>query len=87
MHRFSHTYYAFPFPVDFQKLKIRQIFEFFIRGNIIIFLQEMVKILNFHLQTPINWKIFNELNNVWHSIFGAIFFLIWPKYGTKIDEN
>jgi len=39
----------------------------------------MAKIKNFQVELPNDWKLSNELNEVWHSSFWLIFLLWHPK--------
>jgi len=39
----------------------------------------MAKIEHFQVLMPIDWKLNDELNEVWHSLFWLIFLLWQPK--------
>jgi len=65
--------------INLRKINFLTNFRFFCKGvHRLFFLRKMSKIKNSQVWVPMNWKLNNELNEVWHSSFWLIF-LIWRK--------
>jgi len=73
--------------IIFIKIYFLTNFFIFCKGLHHLFLRILAKIKNFQVRMPIDWKLSNELNEVWHSSFWLILLLWQLKNWIFIAKN
>jgi len=66
-------------PIIFWKIYLLTNFRIFCKGVHHLFFRKMEKIKNFQVWMSIDWKLSNELNEIWHSSFWLLFLFWQPK--------